>query len=342
MGDRSWFFISFFVLTAALPIGTSALTGGHTLTERYSYIATRYKELKSKYEQARKTLDDLESRAGDIPIVCDGRLTISSGTALPTADVAASTNVYFTPFRGNKVSIWSTPGWKVYQFTEITLALGAVTSGFNYDIFIYEGAGGAATLEKSAAWTDDSTRSEGIELFDGVYVKTSDHTRRYLGTIRTTSTTQTIDSAAQRFVWNYCNRMPRRMLRLDTTNTWATTSTWRQVRAQAANELTFVVGVQEVLVGASANEMVDNSATSVVIATGMGDNSSTTNIATLYGGFKNATTETPFWAEHYFYPSIGYHELRWLESSDGTNSVTFWGDNGSTRVRTGITGWIEG
>ncbi len=49
----------------------------------------------------------------------------------------------------------------------------------------------------------------------GILVKTGAPTRRYVGTIRTTGTTTTEDSRAQRFVWNAYNQVERALYRSD-------------------------------------------------------------------------------------------------------------------------------
>ncbi len=46
-----------------------------------------------------------------------------------------------------------------------------------------------------------------LALQDGVLVLASDHTKRYVGTIRTTATTTTEDSRVKRFVWNAYNQV---------------------------------------------------------------------------------------------------------------------------------------
>jgi len=64
----------------------------------------------------------------------------------------------------------------------------------------------------SSIWTSNTARATAISLQDGVYVKTSDKSYRYLGTFRTTATTTTEDSEAKRFVYNVNNQVARSML----------------------------------------------------------------------------------------------------------------------------------
>lgn len=183
---------------------------------------------------------DTVIRPGRIP---GGRLTLTSGTPLTTADVSGATTVYYTPFYHNIIDLWDGNYWAPTVFTEKSLALGTVTSGLPYDVFGYLSAG-ALTLEK-LAWTNTTTRATGISLQDGRLCKTGDKTRLYLGTFYTTSTTQTEDSVTKRFLWNYYNRANKRMNKADATSHTYSTGSYRQWNNDAANKVEFVVGVAE-------------------------------------------------------------------------------------------------
>src|SRR5665213_2163919 len=52
-----------------------------------------------------KTIIDIEA-AGGSNSICDGRLTLTSGVPVTTADVASATTVYFTPYKGNKIALF--------------------------------------------------------------------------------------------------------------------------------------------------------------------------------------------------------------------------------------------
>ncbi|MBI3273339.1 MAG: hypothetical protein HYZ53_30400, partial [Planctomycetes bacterium] len=139
--------------------------------------------------------------------VCEGRLTLTSGTPVTTADVTAAGTLFFTPYKGNRVALHDGSAWSVSTFTERSLSL-TLTSGKNYDVFLFDNAG-TLTLELSAAWTNDTTRADALAVQDGVYVKSGATTRRYLGTLRASAANQTEDSKTKRFVWNYYNRTHR-------------------------------------------------------------------------------------------------------------------------------------
>ena len=83
------------------------------------------------------------------PFLCQGRLTLTSGTAVTTADVTGATSVYFAPYKGSQVSLYDGTRWKRYTFTERSLSLGGFIKGVCYDIFLYDNAG-TLTLEELA------------------------------------------------------------------------------------------------------------------------------------------------------------------------------------------------
>ncbi|MDL1889736.1 hypothetical protein FBQ96_09180 [Nitrospirales bacterium NOB] len=82
--------------------------------------------------------------------ICDGRLTLSSGTPVPTIDVLAATTLYFTPFQGNQVALFDGAQWALFPFTERSLDLSELAANTLYDIFLYDDAG-TLTLE-AVAW----------------------------------------------------------------------------------------------------------------------------------------------------------------------------------------------
>lgn len=64
----------------------------------------------------RAVVDDGQSRW-----VCDGRLTLVSGTAVPTEDAQSST-LRFTPFMGNRLALRWNGNWSVQSFAELSLS----------------------------------------------------------------------------------------------------------------------------------------------------------------------------------------------------------------------------
>lgn len=140
-------------------------------------------------------------------LIPGGRLTLESGVPISTTDQTAKTNIYYTPYVHNVISLWNGARWIPTTFTEYTLALGTLTSGKPYDVFAYL-SGGVLALEM-LAWTNDTTRATAVTLQDGRYCKSGDKTRLLLGSFYTTSTTTTEDSLSNRYVSNIYNVVTR-------------------------------------------------------------------------------------------------------------------------------------
>ncbi len=270
-----------------------------------------------------------------LPHICQGRLTLTSGTAVTTTNVT-STSVYFTPYKGDKISIYDGTRWLMYTFTELTLALGTLTSGLPYDVFIYDNAG-TLTLEL-LAWTNGTTRATALVLQNGIYCKTGALTRRYLGTFYTISTTETEDSeggtttqvGGKRFLWNYYNRVLRQNKVIDTADTWTYNSATLRIANAAtapANCLEFIVGVNEdpvrghaILTGNAKSSEAPLLAIGLDNTTAAGLSVTNQNVAVTGLDF----TMSALYLDHI---GIGYHTLRWLEASRAGTS-TFTGDAG--------------
>jgi hypothetical protein len=190
--------------------------------------------------------------------VVDGRLTIYTGD--PIGSEAGNTfgsTLYFTPFNGNRISLYDTTNsrWQIHTFSEISISLATgYAANTMYDVFIFDNAG-TKTLELTA-WTTQggyasptataSARSTGsvLALQDGVYVKSGSPNKRYLGTARTNATAGAIsDGPEQRFLWNMYNRVSKRMSAIDSTSHTYATGTFRLYRNQSSNIVEFIVGI---------------------------------------------------------------------------------------------------
>lgn len=283
----------------------------------------------------KSAIEALGDLAGTPPQVCNGRLTLTSGLAVTTADVTAATSIYFTPYLGNRIAIYDGSKWVTYTFAELTLSLALLTASRPHDVFAYISAG-AVTLE-AVAWTSDTARATAITLQDGVYCKSGTLTRRYIGTFRTTSTIgQCEDSYTKRFVWNMHNRVPRVMRVRDTTDSWTyATASYRSWNNSTANRVEFVRGVSEDPVTLNFAGLII-SAGAVNGALGIGLGSTSANSAWNYTYSNNSTIHN-IRADYKDTPALGYNFLQLLEYSSGATS-TFYGDVGFAYVQTGAIG----
>lgn len=198
------------------------------------------------------------------------RLTLETGVAVSTSDQTAKTAVFLTPYSGNRLALFNGTNWQLYAITaDKSLALGTLTSGKLYDIFAADSSGNV-TMEFSAAWASDTARTDALTTQDGVLVKSGSVTKRYLGTIRTTSTTTTEDSLTKRFVWNSYNQVDRPMSTGFVSDSHSyTTATWREWHAGTnSTRLQFVVG-DTALVAFAVSAQVTCGGTSANIAQGL-------------------------------------------------------------------------
>jgi hypothetical protein len=333
------------VIVLASNLGSENRPSGETaaaLKSRYEGLARQYAELDERYQSQRKEVEDVESRSGIIPILCGGRLTTQTGVPYSITNRTAQSTIFFTPYQGNRITLYSGGRWKLHSFAQISTVLSGLTAGANYDIFAYNNSGTVA-LEVGTAWTNATTRAVALTSLNGVLVSSGDSTRRYIGTFRAVTTTTTNDAASSRLLWNLCNRGRRSLQVTDGTNTWAyALSPWRQVRATAANTVAIVVGVNDSLLSMRALLNSGTTTGMVWVSTGIGIDSTTVSSAQLMGGTSNANFSSQVWAEYLGYPGLGYHDINWLETTDAAASVTFYGDNGSTALASGMIGWVEG
>lgn len=134
-----------------------------------------------------------------------GRLTLTSGVSVTTADVVGASTLFYTPHVGNAIPLFNGTTWELLTFTERSLGLSGLISSRPYDVFAFN-SGGTVTLELTA-WTNDTTRATALAYQDGVLVRSGAATRRHLGTIYTTGTNTTEDSFLNRYVVNRYNRV---------------------------------------------------------------------------------------------------------------------------------------
>jgi len=178
--------------------------------------------------------------------VCDHRLTLTSGYPVYPSNQEAKTTLYFTPYIGRQISLYYNSVWTTYQTDEISASLSGKTANKNYDVFAYY-TGSAVALEL-IEWASDNARDISIGTQDDIYVKSTDPTRRLVGTIRTTGTTgQCEDSYSSRFVWNMQNKIKRWGFTYNSTVSWTyTTAAWREYNGGTNHvRLKFVLGTQE-------------------------------------------------------------------------------------------------
>jgi len=244
-----------------------------------------------------------------------GRLTLQTGVGVPITDQTAKTTIYYTPFAHGMVGLYDGTNWIPREFTEKSLALGTLTTLKNYDVFIGDTAG--SIVLEALAWTSDTARATALLAVDGVLVKTTDTSRRYVGTFRTASTTTTEDTISSRLVWNYNNRMPRLIkCFLVALHTYSTAS-WRAYNSSNVvgdTRMQFVSGLAESAISITIN----NTFQYIYIAMAM-DSTTAPSTPNLHNGTTTFSIGCSLSAT--YAPQIGFHYLQVIESGISASSV---------------------
>lgn len=292
-------------------------------------------------DAARQFMADLAAFYQSLYATFQARLTLTSGTPVTTGDVTGAGTLYLTPYKGNQIWLYDGSQWNLFNLTEISLSL-SLSSGKPYDIWCYDNSG-APALE-ALVWTNDTSRATALATQNGILVKNGDATRRYVGTIYSSGANTTEDSFAKRYVWNYYNRVNRLMRVVESTNTWNyTTDTLRQANGSAANQLDYVQGISEDPVLAEVYAVSTNATATAAVAVGVGVDSTSSDSSQVKGtgttvNQASAAIRSVATASYRGYPGVGRHFLAWLERSAASGTTTWYGDDGSIYVQTGIFG----
>lgn len=282
---------------------------------------------------------------GMLGLLPGGRLTLTTGVPVTTSDVTAAGTLYYTPYLHDKIRIYDGTRWRVYTFTERSLSL-TLTSGKNYDVFIYDNAG-TLTLELSAAWTTDTARADALTTQDGVTVKSGATTRLWLGTLRAAATNQTEDSVTKRFLWNAYNQNERSLKIVESTASWTyNSSTLRQVRAQTSNRVEVVNGGTGTRIFLQA-VMAASDAGNCGVFTTIGVDSTTVSSTDAVGGYivyhSSASPLACGCSTMNTFVALGYHAYNWLEAlATGSATQNMFGKGTNSIQPSGMSGWVMG
>jgi hypothetical protein len=279
------------------------------------------------------------------PAYSDFRLSLVSNDPVPAADQTAKTTLYLTAHTGEVIALWHGNRWRPYASPEVSLSLAALAADTVYDVFAVL-AGAAINLE-TLAWSSATARATPLVRQDGVWVKTGDPTRRWMGTISTTATAgQCEDSLAKRYVWNAQNRVPRPLRRLDPATNWtyATLTTWRQANANAANEVGIVVGERAEPIDIAVYCWGWHATSNAGFAVGIAEDSTTVALTTGMApqvGTSPSQGFTPIVARFGGWPSsIGRHRYVWLERNNTSGTLNLYGTDATSSMNSGMVGTV--
>ena len=278
--------------------------------------------------------------ASKTPHVNEGRLTLTSGTAVTTADVTGAGTVYFALDKGDQIALYDgSSAWETVVFSEMSIALSGGTASRPNDIFLdYNGGSPALAI---LAWTNDTSRATALVKQNGVWVKTGDTQQRYLGTVYLDGSQQCEDSNAKRHCWNLENQRIRPLKRVETTDSWTyTTASYRQANGSTSNQVEVVLGiasaVEVILTAISGNSGNGRWRMNAIGLDGTNANGITGRVTETAGEVGMTTSA------YNEITAIGRHYLAWLEMSSAGDTTTWYGDNGGTAQFSGLAGSVMG
>lgn len=292
-----------------------------------------------------------------------GRLCISTGEAVATSDLTAKTTVYYTPHKHNYAKLYNGGAWYPVQFSELSQTLAdnskspaAATNNSVYDMFLWNDAG-TLRCTRGPAWNTSTARGTGagtteIARVDGIYLNKYDiangpaaNRGLFVGTICTDGSTQLNVMLAPAAaaggsnnrvdIWNMFNRVHAASTCRDSTNTWTyTTLTFRSLNGSNSNRITFACGINEdairAVVVANASSTTADPAYAAIGLNSVTVQSGLVGTISVNGGAGNAI------GSYAGLPGLGRRFVQALEASTAAGTTTWYGDNGSTFMQSGI------
>lgn len=261
-------------------------------------------------------------------------LSLEDGVNYQRIANITTTNIYWVPKEGNSLTLYDGTDWEEFTSAQITLDLSGLTENTNFDVFAYDN-GGTVSLE-TVAWTNDTTRATSLVALDGLYVKSGDSTRLYIGSFRTTSTGTTerqvliTSSGADNtklLLFNAYSHSQSDLvakLNFDISNWYNTTvGTWRVANDSSGWRSQFLLGLPTLIKGfyrATAN--TDAISTTTVLSLGMDTVAPHSYSAP---GSTNTTDPVTITALLETQMGVGFHELLPIEFQNGAGSGLYYG-----------------
>lgn len=267
----------------------------------------------------------------------DFRLTLTSNTSVITSDVTAATTIYLTPHTGNGIALYDgSSSWSVLTSAEVSGAVPSNTNT-NSDVFAYDSSGTLAL--EFVSWTNDTTRATALVKQDGVWVKTGDLTKRYVGTIRTTGVSGQTEmkfgsvasggGEASLLVWNATNRVDVGAMVRDSDVTWTyAAAAYRSANNSTGNRASFVSGLAEDAFEAHYNVLGYGGAYAAAIGY---DSTTSSSGITAYVDSTNAGASSAIFSD----TDVGFHYVQALEYAQ-VGTITFVGSSGLTWIQSGL------
>jgi hypothetical protein len=272
--------------------------------------------------------DGADARLTVIPAINGFRLAPNVDDS-PPAD-GSFTTVYLAPVTSDLIALYTASVWTLRQASGVSYVLSGRTTDLPFDVFAFW-SGTAVALEV-LNWTSGTARATGLTRQNGVWTKTGDATRRYLGTVRPRSATAyhiyTNGSDTQparcdlwntdnqyRLLFHYERSWTPETFTHPTANTWVgfngTSSRFEFVQGIAGNFLRseVITGVQTKTFTAIASSNLD----SVSSPSGARPQIKSTNTSDIEAAVGSANLR----------PGIGVHFVSWNIWADNV-AVVWW------------------
>jgi hypothetical protein len=274
-----------------------------------------------------------------------GRLTLTSGVPVMSADVVGATSIYYTPYQGNAVPIWNGTAWVTSAFTQLTMAMSTTAhlSGNLYDLFIYN-TGSSLAIGAGPAWVSTTTRGSGagstqIDQSTGLWTNTNSITltngsgtatvganeATYVGTFYATANGQTTMQFAPApqnggtnnvlGVYNAYNRVEIGSVNQDNTGgTWSYSGSWRPSNGSTSNRINWIDGLGQSSIDATATAFFKSYASGG--GNGIAEDNTTSPGSATMAWLTSSGQGQSLVARDLFPPQIGLH---YAQSVEGTN-----------------------
>ena len=214
------------------------------------------------------------------------------------------------------------------------------------DTFELQGSVGNGAYTSGGTWYKRPTsRASALSQQDSVYVKNGAVNHRYLGTCMTTDQSgECEDSDTRRLLWNENNRVDRKLLITEPTESWSySLQAYRPANNKISNRVELVIGRSEAIVRLTVN-CLNGSAGTGNGRIGFGVDQTEAIDSDLVGSINipGATGNVLSIAPLTEYPAEGFHYYQWIEST-WTSTITFQSLNtgGVVNRRSGILGTVE-
>lgn len=290
---------------------------------------------------------------GVLPGYFGGRLTPTSGEPVPTANATGVTTLYCAPTDKDMnaldvgyAKLFNTTSslWETHTWSEISASVPS-TSDSVHDVFFSHNSGSDVyELTFSGAWTNDTTRSTALGDEGGIKVQAADHSKLWIGIIKTTSVSGETESSVlaqngKRFIVNKYNQVELPLWIHDNDTFWQTMSTnYEAYNTSTDNKASYIYINNGHAVWMRGLTSAFNSGGSTTI--GIGLDSTSVNSAQLHNNSGGARESIG--CEGWFNPAEGAHANYGLQRVNASTATIYGIAASGPQIQTGFVGHVRG